>query len=247
MSQLFVDNIKGRTGGAIGAPSGAVVTGVITATGGDFTGNVSIGGTLTYEDVTNIDAVGIITANSGIHVSGIVTAKAGAAVTYYGDGSNLTGVVSGVEVKENTASRGTSIVSLDFVGASVSASGAGSTISISAGVTTAYLTPAANALITLDLGAAQYHDIRLTAGITTLTCTGGTAGDSHSVVLTQPSSGIATVGFSSYFKFPSGSFPGLSEGNSKIDLVSFVIRIQGATGVSTELLASSGLNYLSQV
>ena len=247
MSQLFVDNIKGRTGGAIGAPSGAVVTGVITATGGDFTGNVSIGGTLTYEDVTNIDAVGIITANSGIHVSGIVTAKAGAAVTYYGDGSNLTGVVSGVEVKENTASRGTSIVSLDFVGASVSASGAGSTISISAGVTTAYQTPSANALITLDLGSAQYHDIRLTAGITTITCTGGTAGDSHSIVLTQPSSGITTVGFSSYFKFPSGSFPALSEGNSKIDLVSFVIRIQGATGVSTELLASSGLNYLSQV
>ena len=99
----------------------------------------------------------------------------------------------------------------------------------------------------MDLGAAQYHDIRLTAGITTLTCTGGTGGDSHSVVLTQPSSGIATVGFSSYFKFPSGSFPSLSEGNSKIDLVSFVIRTQGATGVSTELLASSGLNYLSQV
>ena len=51
-------------------------------------------GVLTYEDVTNIDAVGIITANSGIHVSGIVTAKAGAAVTYYGDGSGLTGVSS---------------------------------------------------------------------------------------------------------------------------------------------------------
>jgi len=32
MSQLFVDNIKNRTGGAIGAPSGAVVTGVVTAT-----------------------------------------------------------------------------------------------------------------------------------------------------------------------------------------------------------------------
>ena len=32
MSQLFVDNIKNRTGGAIGAPSGVVVTGVVTAT-----------------------------------------------------------------------------------------------------------------------------------------------------------------------------------------------------------------------
>ena len=247
MSQLFVDHIKGRTGGAIGAPSGAVVTGVITATGGDFTGNVSIGGTLTYEDVTNIDAVGIVTANSGIHVSGIVTAKAGAAVTYYGDGSNLTGVVSGVATKEDGTPKGTPQVSLNFTGATVTAAGSETTVAISAGITTAYQTPAANALITLDLGAAQYHDIRLTAGITTLTCTGGTGGDSHTVVLTQPSSGIATVGFSSYFKFPSGSFPSLSEGNSKIDLVSFVIRIQGATGVSTELLASSGLNYLSQV
>ena len=38
MSQLFVDNIKGRTGGAIGAPSGAVVTGIVTATGLDING-----------------------------------------------------------------------------------------------------------------------------------------------------------------------------------------------------------------
>ena len=110
MSQLFVDNIKGRTGGAIGAPSGAVVTGVITATSGSFTGNVSVGGTLTYEDVTNVESVGIITAQSGIHVGagvsavGIVTALGGVQVgtgqsfgdnggtaVYYGDGSNLTG------------------------------------------------------------------------------------------------------------------------------------------------------------
>jgi len=33
-------------------------------------GNVSIAGTLTYEDVTNIDSVGVITARSGIHVTG---------------------------------------------------------------------------------------------------------------------------------------------------------------------------------
>ena len=31
-----------------------------------FTGNVTIGGTLTYEDVTNIDVVGLITARSGV-------------------------------------------------------------------------------------------------------------------------------------------------------------------------------------
>ena len=57
-------------------------------------GNISAAGTITYEDVTNVDSIGIVTANSGINVSGVVTAVAGAAVTYYGDGSNLTGKAS---------------------------------------------------------------------------------------------------------------------------------------------------------
>ena len=111
MSQLYVDNIKNRTGGAIGAPSGAVVTGVATATqfSGDivgvaatFSGNVSIGGTLTYEDVTNIDSVGLITARSGINVtggeilvgSGFSVGQAGVvtARSFVGDGAGLTGV-----------------------------------------------------------------------------------------------------------------------------------------------------------
>ena len=42
----------------------------ITVTDITATGNVSIGGTLTYEDVTNIDSVGIITAQAGIKASG---------------------------------------------------------------------------------------------------------------------------------------------------------------------------------
>ena len=111
MSQLYVDNIKNRTGGAIGAPSGAVVTGVATATqfSGDivgvaatFSGDVSIGGTLTYEDVTNIDSVGLITARSGINVtggeilvgSGFSVGQAGVvtATSFVGDGAGLTGV-----------------------------------------------------------------------------------------------------------------------------------------------------------
>ena len=75
-------------------------TGIITATKFDgpfdsinvsgaatFTGNVTIGGTLTYEDVTNIDSVGLITARKGIISSGVVTAT-----SFSGDGSNLTGV-----------------------------------------------------------------------------------------------------------------------------------------------------------
>ena len=88
MSQLFVDNIKNRTGGAIGAPSGIIVTGVST-----LSGNVSIGGTLTYEDVTNIDSVGVITARSGIKVNagGIDAVGVVTATSFVGDGSALTG------------------------------------------------------------------------------------------------------------------------------------------------------------
>ena len=249
MSQLFVDNIKGRTGGAIGAPSGAVVTGVITATtfkgtSGEFTGNVSVGGTLTYEDVSNVDAVGVITARDGIKVgAGESISALSGTIYYYGDGSNLDGVVSGVATKEDGTSKGTEQTSLNFVGATVAASGAETTVTISAGISTAASSPAANTVVTLNLGTAQHHDLTLTAGITTITCTGGSMGDSHSIVLTQPSSGIATVGFSTYFLFPSGATPAMSEGSSKVDLVSFVVKQQGSSGVATALLASAGLNY----
>ena len=40
----------------------------LNAASGSFTGNVSIGGTLTYEDVTNIDSVGLVTAREGIFI-----------------------------------------------------------------------------------------------------------------------------------------------------------------------------------
>ena len=254
MSQLFVDNIKGRTGGAIGAPSGVNASGIVTATtfsgnitgvAATFSGNVSIGGTLTYEDVANIDSVGVITARLGIRVgAGQSIGSDGAAVVYYGDGSNLDGVVSGIELKEGGTSRGTSLTSVNFAsGATVTASGAGSTITIAAGISTTASSPAANTVVTLNLGTAQHHDITLSAGITTITCTGGTYGESHSLILTQPSSGTATVGFSTYFLFPSGSTPSMSAGGSKVDLISFVVKQQGSSGVATALLASAGLNY----
>ena len=116
MSQLYVDNIKGRTGGAIGAPSGVNATGVVTATtfsgnvtgvAATFSGNVVVGGTLNYEDVTNIDSLGIVTARSGIKIgptAGVagtfaadgsyVTAGIITASSYRGDGSSLTGIDS---------------------------------------------------------------------------------------------------------------------------------------------------------
>ena len=43
-------------------------TGNVIATKGTFSGNVGIAGTLTYEDVTDIDAVGLITARNGIEI-----------------------------------------------------------------------------------------------------------------------------------------------------------------------------------
>ena len=56
---------------------------------GDITtpGDIGIGGTLTYEDVMNVDSIGVITARDGIRCTGIVTATA-----FHGDGANLTGV-----------------------------------------------------------------------------------------------------------------------------------------------------------
>ena len=116
---------------------------------------------------------------------------------------------------------------------------------ISAGITTTKYSPTANAIIQIGLGTAQHHELTLTAGFTTITTSGGSFGESHSLVLIQPSSGIATVGFSTFFQFPSGSAPSMSEGGSKVDLVSFVVKdIAGNTGTgATELLASAGLNY----
>ncbi len=60
-------------GGGLSATDG-FFSGIVTAVGdASFSGNVSVGGTLTYEDVTNIDAVGLITARNGVVVgSGII-------------------------------------------------------------------------------------------------------------------------------------------------------------------------------
>ena len=72
------------------------VSGNVTGLAATFSGPVTIGGTLTYEDVTNIDSVGVITARDGVNVSSgdiDVTSgnvKVGTAITAYGS----TGIVS---------------------------------------------------------------------------------------------------------------------------------------------------------
>ena len=114
MSRIRANQITNQA--ADGAPTvqhGLIIAGVST-----FTGSVSIGGTLTYEDVTNIDSVGVVTARSGvitpnvdvddfisvgsnIHLgnAGVVTAT-----SFVGNGAALTGL-SGVSVANQSDNR----------------------------------------------------------------------------------------------------------------------------------------------
>lgn len=79
--------------------TGVVTAGSIACTGDAEFQNITVAGTVTYDDVTNVDSLGIITSREGIHVSGIVTARPGFAITYYGNGETLTGVTTGVTVQ----------------------------------------------------------------------------------------------------------------------------------------------------
>ena len=71
-SQIRVDEITNRSGlGTVTIyDNGFEFTGVTTFKEDvDITGGLTIGGVLTYEDVTNIDSVGLITARNGLHVT----------------------------------------------------------------------------------------------------------------------------------------------------------------------------------
>ena len=96
-----------------GGTSGNVTGAACTFTTGTFNGNVTIGGTLTYEDVTNIDSLGIVTARAGVNVSGGqlqvgVAYSVGAAgvATAAGFVGPLTGAVTG---NADTATLATSV------------------------------------------------------------------------------------------------------------------------------------------
>ena len=60
-------DVTGSSTGLSGTPN--ITVGAITGTTATFSGNVSVGATLTYEDVTNIDSVGIVTAGAGLKVT----------------------------------------------------------------------------------------------------------------------------------------------------------------------------------
>ena len=224
-----------------GVLTATTFSGNITGTAATFTGNVSIAGTLTYEDVTNVDSIGVITARSGIVVSagGINATGVVTATSFSGSGANLTGLpASGVQIRSAGTTVGSAITSINFQsGATVTASGAGSTITISAGIQTAAYTPS-GITTTLLLSSAQDHKVTA-SGITTITVSGGTEGDSHTVRIVN--SGIATVGFSTYFLFPSGSPPVLPTTSGAISLLSFTVHRVGTAG--TQLLAGASLNF----
>ena len=185
-SNLRVDSI-------VPATSGNVSIG--TATGGvTIPGDLGVAGVLTYEDVTNVDSLGVGTFRDGLRVTGICTATA-----FHGDGSALTGVSVGITTESITPS----------------------------GITTHLL-----------LSSADDHKV-LATGNVTIDVTGGTEAESHQVRIENV--GVATVGFSTAFQFPSGGTPSLPTASGSISLVTFTIHKTGAAG--TTLLAGASVNF----
>ena len=180
-------DFSGQAGAAADFPNG------LTGTTGTFSGNLGVGGVLTYEDVTNVDSIGVITARDGIRCTGIITAT-----SFVGDGSALTGIAVGLATEAITPS----------------------------GITT-------HLLLSKD-----DHKV-LATGNVTIDVTGGTEGDSHTVRIENV--GVATVGFSTAFKFPSGGIPGLPIASGSISIISFTVHKTGAAG--TTLLAGASVNF----
>ena len=93
------------------AAAGIGSTETVTLHSLEVLNNATVGGVLTYEDVTNVDSIGIITARAGVLVgSGITLSKDGdifatgvtTATKFVGDGSGLTGVASTDNIRTNT-------------------------------------------------------------------------------------------------------------------------------------------------
>ena len=198
MSRLRANTITNKTAnGAPNFPNG------LTGTAGTFTGNLNVGGVLTYEDVTNVDSIGIITARTDILVGSTIKLGASSgiltATSYRGDGSQLTGISVGLTTEAITPS----------------------------GITTHLL-----------LSSADDHKV-LATGSVTIDVTGGSEGDSHTIRIENV--GVATVGFSTAFQFPSGGTPNLPTASGSLSLISATIHKTGAAG--TTLLAGASVNF----
>ena len=229
------------------------VAGVATVTG-----NLNVGGVLTYEDVTNVDSVGMVTARAGLRVTGGTSYFAGAiaaAGAITGTASTATNVTVADESSDTTcfptfvtAATGNlppktgSNLSFNSSTGQLNATkfvGDGSGLTnLAVGLSTEALTTA-GATVTLDL---SKDDHKITkSGTYTITCTGGTESENHTLRIVN--SGISTVGFSTYFLFPSGGTPNLPNADGAISLISFTVHRAGSTGISTQLLGGASVNF----
>jgi hypothetical protein len=216
----FVGPLTGAvTGNVTGTASLASnLTGTPDITVNNITGvAATFTGVLTYDDVTNVDSLGIVTARSGVELG---AAGVGGTFSATGFGSlegglNVTGVVTATSFSGDGSALTGIAVGLNTAAASVS-----------------------GILTTLDLSSAQDHKLTV-SGISTITVKGGTEGDSHTVRIIN--SGITTVGFSTFFLFPSGADPSMPTADGAISLISFTVNRVGAGG--TQLLAGAALNY----
>ena len=227
---------------------------------GTFSRNVSIAGTLTYEDVTNVDSIGLVTARNGGEVgaspgvaasisvdgnaifSGITTF--GGVVNLSngisGDGSGLTGVASTDNIRTNTNATFLQNINVSGTVTATSYAGDGSALTgIEVGITTE---SASISGITTYLNLSKDDHELVVTGTNTISVIGGSQGGSHTLRIQN--SGIATVNFdSTYFKFPSGGTPALPTASGTISLVSFTVHKAGAVGVKTVLLAGASVNF----
>ena len=178
----------------INTSTNAVLSGIVTVGTLSVTGNAGIAGVLTYEDVTNVDSIGVITARDGLRVTGIATATA-----FHGDGSQLTGISVGISTEALTVTDGNTVL--------------------------------------LNL-TKDDHKV-LASGNVTIDVTGGTEASSHQVRIENV--GIATVGFSTAFKFPSGGTPALPTASGSLSFITFSVHKVGASG--TTLLAGASVNF----
>ena len=248
------------TFGAITATS----FGAVSGTTGTFSGNVSVGGVLTYEDVTNVDSVGLVTAREGIFLPDTKELKIGNTATspdlkihhssgtniinsangdlHFQHGNNDKAIVTGGSFKsglDGSIDLGTSSAKWQNVHA-VRYYGDGSNLTgISVGITTEALVKTNGQTASLDL---SKDDHKVTAtGNVTIDVTGGTEAASHTLRIVN--SGIATVGFSTYFLFPGGGVPTLPTANGAISLISFTVHRAGASGISTQLISGASVNF----
>ena len=243
MSKVRANNFTNKAGtGAPTFPNGANITGVATATTVSATavsattlslsGNATVGGNLTVSGTqTIINTTSLEVEDKNIGIASVTPALSDANL----DGAGLT--IHGLNgdktlTWDNSNSRmafSTDLYAPRFYGDGSSLTG------ISVGLTTE---ASSGGAVTLNLSAAQDHKVTAT-GITTITVTGGTEADSHTVRIVN--SGIATVGFSTYFLFPSGAAPSLPTASGTINLVSFTVHRVGAGG--TQLLAGASVNF----